>query len=89
MPRSGVKERLQAGPILIEDKQQAHPEPASLLDSRDGGDGGGQVISADRLGPQFAQHLPERTKMMQQWADLTDEMTKSKEKVTPIKRAVA
>ena len=33
------------------------------------------------------EYMEERRAMMQQWADLTDEMTKSESKVTPIKRA--
>lgn len=36
-----------------------------------------------------AEYLEERRAMMQQWADLTDEMAKSESKVTPIKRAAA
>lgn len=36
-----------------------------------------------------AEYLEERRAMMQQWADLTDEMAKSETKVTPIKRAAA
>jgi integrase len=35
------------------------------------------------------EYLEERRAMMQQWADLTDEMAKSESKVTPIKRAAA
>ena len=31
--------------------------------------------------------MEERRAMLQQWADLTDEMAKSANKVTPIKRA--
>lgn len=34
-----------------------------------------------------AEYLEERRDMMQQWADLTEEMSKGKKKVTPIKRA--
>lgn len=36
-----------------------------------------------------AEYLEERRAMMQQWADLTDEMAKSENKVTPLKRAAA
>ncbi|HRH14257.1 MAG TPA: tyrosine-type recombinase/integrase [Azonexus sp.] len=36
-----------------------------------------------------AEYLDERRTMMQQWADLTDEMAKSENKVTPINRAAA
>lgn len=36
-----------------------------------------------------AEYLEERRAMMQQWADLTDEMAKSDNKVKPIKRAAA
>lgn len=36
-----------------------------------------------------AEYLEERRIMMQQWADLTDEMAKSESKVTPIKRVAA
>lgn len=36
-----------------------------------------------------AEYLQERRAMMQQWADLTDEMAKGESKVTPIKRAAA
>jgi integrase len=36
-----------------------------------------------------AEYLEERRAMMQQWADLTDEMAKDNDKVTPIKRAAA
>jgi integrase len=36
-----------------------------------------------------AEYLEERKNMMQQWADLIDEMVKSDRKVTPIKRAAA
>lgn len=36
-----------------------------------------------------AEYLEERRAMMQQWADLTDEMAKGKSKVTPIKQAAA
>ena len=36
-----------------------------------------------------AEYLPERTQMMQAWANLIDEMAKEKNKVTPIKRAAA
>jgi integrase len=36
-----------------------------------------------------AEYLNERRVMMQQWADLTDEMAKSESKVTPIKREAA
>lgn len=36
-----------------------------------------------------AEYLEERRAMMQQWADLTDEIAKSECKVTPIKRAAA
>ena len=37
-----------------------------------------------------AEYLEERRSMMQQWADLTDQMAKSKKSsVTPIKRATA
>jgi integrase len=36
-----------------------------------------------------AEYLEERRAMMQQWADLTDEMAKDGDKVTPIKRAAA
>jgi integrase len=35
------------------------------------------------------EYMEERRAMMQQWADLTDEMAKSESKVTPIKRAAA
>jgi integrase len=35
------------------------------------------------------EYLEERRAMMQQWADLTDEMAKSESKVTPIKQAAA
>ena len=35
------------------------------------------------------EYMEERRAMMQQWADLTDEMAKSKSKVTPIKQAAA
>jgi integrase len=35
------------------------------------------------------EYLEERRAMMQQWADLTDEMAKSERKVTPIKKAAA
>lgn len=35
------------------------------------------------------EYLEERRAMMQQWADLTDEMAKRESKVTPIKRAAA
>lgn len=33
------------------------------------------------------EYMEERRAMLQQWADLTDEMAKSANKVTPIKRA--
>ncbi|MBK9312619.1 MAG: tyrosine-type recombinase/integrase [Rhodocyclaceae bacterium] len=36
-----------------------------------------------------AEYLEERRAMMQQWADLTEDMAKSENKVTPIKRAAA
>lgn len=36
-----------------------------------------------------AEYLEERRAMMQQWADLTDDMAKSDSKVTSIKRAAA
>jgi integrase len=36
-----------------------------------------------------AEYLEERRAMMQQWADLTDEMAKDDDKVTPIKKAAA
>lgn len=36
-----------------------------------------------------AEYLEERRAMMQQWADLTDELAKHDDKVTPIKRAAA
>lgn len=36
-----------------------------------------------------AEYLDERRAMMQQWADLTDEMAKDDDKVTPIKKAAA
>ncbi len=36
-----------------------------------------------------SEYLEERRAMMQQWADLTDEMAKSENKVTPIKQAAA
>lgn len=36
-----------------------------------------------------AEYLQERREMMQQWADLTDEMARGESKVTPIKRAAA
>ena len=36
-----------------------------------------------------AEYLGERRVMMQQWANLTDEIAKSESKVTPIKRAAA
>lgn len=35
------------------------------------------------------EYMEERRAMMQQWADLTDEMAKSESRVTPIKRAAA
>ncbi|MFP5418800.1 MAG: tyrosine-type recombinase/integrase [Gammaproteobacteria bacterium] len=35
------------------------------------------------------EYMEERRAMMQQWADMTDEMAKSKSKVTPIKKAAA
>lgn len=36
-----------------------------------------------------AEYLEERRAMMQQWADMTDEMAKDDDKVTPIKKAAA
>ncbi len=36
-----------------------------------------------------AEYLEDRRYMMQQWADLIDDITKEKSKVTPIKRVVA
>jgi len=36
-----------------------------------------------------AEYLEERRAMMQQWADLTDEMANGKSKVTPIRKARA
>lgn len=35
------------------------------------------------------EYMEERRAMMQQWANLTDEMAKSENKVTPIKQAAA
>lgn len=36
-----------------------------------------------------AEYLDERRAMMQQWADLTEQIARDKKKVTPIKRAAA